>query len=359
MITNRQLLQPEKPQILKKTTQGVYFQQKMKISIAVTSLINNKYVIVEDFYYTGLKILEQLKKELKKNNNNDNFNDQRKFRSLFRDASHKLLLLVEKNQLVVKNSPSIGWLKLLYPKDTDFLISFPEIQGLNSSWQWYQKGIKIDILNLYLHPYFGVYFPTRFDHLQLFQGWLGKYNGNKKNAIEIGIGSGVLSFQMLQNGFNHIFAVDNNINAIIGAELESKRLNYENRLDLRYGDLFEGITCQSDLIVFNPPWIIAKHELKGIDKAIYYDNNLFPRFFEQAKQHLTNNGKLVILFSNFAQVVKSNDKHPILEELENNNHFKKELFLQKEVKSASKKTKRKSFRKSEKVELWVLTKICD
>lgn len=355
MIKNKQLLQPEKPKILDKTTQCICFQQKMDISIAIKALINSQYVIVEDFYYTGLKILENLKKELKNSSNNDKFKEDREFRSIFRNASHKLLLLVENNKLAVQKAPSIGWLKVLYPETTDFLISFPEVQGLNSSWQWYQKGINIDVLKLNLYPYFGVYFPTRFDHLQLFQSWLKKYDGLKQNAIEIGIGSGILSFQMLQNGFRYIFAVDNNKNAIIGADLESKRLGLEDHLDLHYGDLFEGIDFKSELIVFNPPWVIANYELKGIDKAIYYNQTLFPRFFEQAKQHLAKNGKIVMLFSNFAKIVESGDKNPIIEELKNNNRFKKESFLQKEVKSASKKTKRNSFRKNEKVELWVLT----
>ncbi|MEP1488725.1 MAG: hypothetical protein ABJK28_09885 [Algibacter sp.] len=103
--------------------------------------------------------------------------------------------------MTVKKSPFIGWLEKLYPEITDFLLPFPHVQGLNSAWQWYQNGISIPVLRNKIHPYYGTYFPTRFDHLILFDNWLNRYNGPKKSAIEVGIGSGVLSFQMIKHGF--------------------------------------------------------------------------------------------------------------------------------------------------------------
>jgi hypothetical protein len=43
--------------------------------------------------------------------------------------------MVVDSRLEVRKAPEIGWLKILYPINTEFLISFPKIQGLNSSWQ--------------------------------------------------------------------------------------------------------------------------------------------------------------------------------------------------------------------------------
>jgi 16S rRNA G1207 methylase RsmC len=169
------------------------------------------------------------------------------------------------------------------------------------------------------------------------------------------VGSGVLSFQLLQYGFSQVLGTDTNENAIIGATQESERLGFSDRLTLKYGDLFADCDYKAELIVFNPPWLIAKHQLEeGIDKAIYYEADLFPRFFEQAKQYLEKEGKLVIIFSNLAEVVGV-DVHPILNELNNCNRFKQELHMQQSIKPSSKKTKRKNWRKDEKVELWVLT----
>ncbi|MDD2357219.1 MAG: methyltransferase [Thiovulaceae bacterium] len=283
------------------------------------------------------------------------FQGQRNYRSVFREISHRLLLKVKDHKLAVKKSPDIGWLALLYPEISEFYLSFVEVQGLNSSWQWYQKGIEIKPLHVTLHPFYGTYFPTRFDHLELFDQWLKRYEGAKENAIDIGVGSGILSFQLIQNGFENIFATDTNKNAIIGVSQESKRLGYEDKITLKNGDLFENCDLKANLIVFNPPWMKAKHQLEeGIDKAIYYEDNLFARFFEQAQKHLAPNGKIILLFSNLAQVVDEQNSHPIIEELQKNNRFTKVLHLRRGVKTSSKNTKRANSRDTEKVELWVL-----
>jgi methylase of polypeptide subunit release factors len=226
---------------------------------------------------------------------------------------------------------------------------------MNSSWQWYQKGLEVKTLNLTLHPYYGTYFPTRFDHLKLFDKWLKKYDGPKTNAIDMGVGSGVLSFQLIQNGFENITAIDTNKNAIIGVSEESKRLGYEDKMTLIHGDLFENCDVKADVIVFNPPWLRAKHELEeGIDKAMYYEEELFPRFFEQAQKHLAPEGKIVLIFSNLAEVVDEESIHPIIEELQKNKRFRKELHLKRDVRASSRRTKRRDSRDKEKVELWVL-----
>ena len=226
---------------------------------------------------------------------------------------------------------------------------------MNSSWQWYQKGIEVKTLGLYLHPFYGTYFPTRFDHLKLFDKWLKKYEGPKTNAIDIGVGSGVLSFQLIQNGFENIYASDTNKNAIIGVSEESQVLGYEDKITLSHADLFENCDIKADLIVFNPPWLRAKHNLEeGIDKAMYYEEELFPRFFEEAKKHLTPEGKIVLIFSNLAQVVDGESPHPIIEELQKHNRYRKDLHLRREVRASSRRTKRTDSRENEKVELWVL-----
>jgi hypothetical protein len=98
--------------------------------------------------------------------------------------------------LIVKKAPFIGWLEKLYPETSDFLLPFPQILGLNSTWQFYKKGVSIPILRNKMHPYYDTYFPTRFDHWELFDQWLKRYDGPKKTAIDVGIGSGVLSFHL-------------------------------------------------------------------------------------------------------------------------------------------------------------------
>jgi len=350
-------MKPDKPRIITDEIEAISFYRKMDTPAVVERMIAGEYVLVEEFYSNGLQVLSELKRNLQFVYSGKNFKGQREYRTNFREISHRLLLKVENNVLVVRKCPDIGWLKQLYTDETDFYISFPEVQGLNSSWQWYQNGVKIEQLKLTIHPWYGTYFPTRFDHLKLFDTWLKTYKGPRENAMDIGIGSGVLSFQLLENGFQKVFGVDSNKNAIIGLTEECERLGFVEKLNLIHGDLFSEWDFQSDLIVFNPPWLLGRHKLEeGIDKAIYYEKDLFSRFFEQAEKHLAPGGKIVLLFSNLAELVDKDVKHPIQNELDKSDCFIKELFLQKQVKAPSKKTKRTNNRKNEKVELWVISR---
>lgn len=348
-------LHADRPEPILSNMEVFPFDRQMDPQLAIDAIVEGYYVLIVDFYSSGLVLLKALKDHVKKQYPDQSFQGQRDFRSAFYKLSQNILLVVRNQKLAVKKAPEIGWLKILYPEFNEFLLSFPQVQGLNSSWQWYQKGISIPGLGVKIHPWFGTYFPTRFEHLKLFDKWLKRYTGEKKSAIDIGIGSGILSFQLLKIGFKKVFGIDTNPNAIIGLNEHLKKNNQDSKIDLIHGDLFGGIKEKTELIVFNPPWLPASGNIEGLDKAIYYDADLFPRFFREAKKHLKPEGRILLLFSNLAQINNLTEDHPIQTELDKGKRFKKELLLQKEVNPASKKTKRnQNWRASEMVELWVL-----
>ena len=67
-------------------------------------------------------------------------------------------------------------------------------------------------------------------------------------------------------------------------------------------------------------------------------------------------GKLVLIFSNLAQITNVTKDHPIEKELNKGDRFQLEKCYKKSVKAASENTKRdQNWRASEEVELWVLT----
>lgn len=334
------------------------YKKRMDPMDAVDALVDGEYVLIVDYFSSGLSVLNALKAYLKEQYKDQTFQDQRDFRSKFRELSHKLLLLVSNNKLTVRKSPEIGWLKSLYPDMDEFLLPFPQIQGLNSSWQWQEKGIFIPVLGRKIRPFFGTYFPTRFEHLILFDNWLKRYEGEKKSAIDIGIGSGVLSLQMLKHGFKNVFGTDSNPNAIVGIHEELKRSRLDSKVELIHGDLFADSKEESELIVFNPPWLPASHNLEGIDQAIYYDADLFSRFFAESIKHLKPGGRIALLFSNMIEITHPDAEHPIKKELAEGGRYEKDLLLTKNVKAASTKTKRnQNWREEEKVELWILKMI--
>jgi len=352
-LNNEQKAKANRPDAITSNIDVIPFSQGMEMQIAIDALIEGYKVLIVDYYSSGLELLRALKNFIKTEYSDQSFQGQRDFRSAFRELSHGILLKVSNHKLVVKKAPEIGWLNILYPELNEFLLPLTQIQGLNSSWQWYKKGIFVPVLKQKIHPWFGTYFPTRFEHLQLFDSWLRRYKGEKKSAIDIGIGSGVLSFQLVKNGFKKVYGTDSNPNSIIGLKENSDKLH--SKIELIYGDLFANLHVQTELIVFNPPWLPASQNLDEIDKAIYYDSDLFSRFFTEAKKQLQPNGRVVLLFSNLAQITKVADKHPIETELEKNDEFVKELLLQKKVRAASKKTRRdQNWRSEEMVELWVI-----
>ena len=355
MIREIEVNKPEPIASGKKTES---FKRGTDVQLTIEALEAGKSILITEFYNNGLSLLQELQTHLNRKFPNKSFQEQREFRLEYHKLSNLILIEIVDHKLAVKKSPRIGWLEKLYPETSDFLLSFPQIQGLNSAWQWYLNGISIPVLRNKIHPYYGTYFPTRFEHLELFDNWLKRYKGPKKSAIDVGFGSGVLSLQMIKHGFQKVFGTDTNPNAIIGLAEFMGDTKLSRKIELDFGHLFGKWEKQTELIVFNPPWLPKSHDLDRIDEAIYYNENLFPDFFAGAKQRLLPEGKLVLIFSNLAQVTNVTKEHPIEMELAEGGRFQLEKCLKKTVKVASDQTKRDShWRSSEEVELWVLTNI--
>ncbi|MDO6803642.1 50S ribosomal protein L11 methyltransferase [Wenyingzhuangia sp. 1_MG-2023] len=353
MITDIKI---NKPEAIVSEKQLRLFNQASDVKHTIKALEAGKAVLITAFYSNGLLLLKELELHLKKTFPNKSFQEQRAYRSEYHKLSNLILIEIVDHKLIVKKAPAIGWLEKLYAETSGFLLPFVQIQGLNSAWQWYEKGISIPVLRNKLHPYYGTYFPTRFEHLELFDNWLKRYEGTKKSAIDVGVGSGILSFQMVKHGFQKVYGTDTNPNAIVGLEEFMKDTKLSRKIMLDFAPLFGKWEKPTELIVFNPPWLPQSYNLNRIDEAIYYDENLFPDFFEAAKKKLLPEGKIVLLFSNLAQITEVTQEHPIEKELAEGGRFQLEKCLKKGVKTASDKTKRdQHWRASEEVELWVLT----
>ena len=347
-----------KPEAITVTDKLQLFSKGSDIAAILDRLILGEAVLINGFYSDGLLLLKEIHKYLKLKLPNKTFKEQQAYRAAYFKLSNLVLLEVVAHKLIVKKSPSIGWLQKLYPENMHFCLSFPQIQGMNSAWQWYEKGVSIPVLRNKIHPYYGTYFPTRFEHLELFENWLQRYKGAKKSAIDIGIGSGILSLQMVKHKFQQIYATDINPNAIVGMQEFMADTKLSRKIELHHTHLFGDCTLQTELIVFNPPWIPESHDSKSIDQAIYYDANLFPDFFTEAIKRLAPDGRVLLIFSNLAQITNVTTVHPIELELAHGKRFKLEKCFKKKMKEASSKTKRdQHWRAQEEVELWVLSKL--
>lgn len=347
--------QVTRPEPIKVGTESFGFRRGDNVQEAVDALLLGKYILIEGFYSNGLDLLNELRNYLLKKHPGQDFLEQRAYRREYRKLTNQVLIEIDGYELVVKKSPQIGWLEKLYPESHGFLLTFPQVQGLNSAWQWYLNGVVIPVLRNKIHPYYGVYFPTRFEHLQLLDNWLKRYQGAKKSAIDVGIGSGVLSLLLMKHGFQKSFGTDMNPNAIVGLRESMKGTKLALKIELAFGHLFGKWGKQTELIVFNPPWLPASHDLDRLDEAIYYNDKLFSEFFLEAKKRLLPEGRVVLLFSNLGQITDVTKEHPIEKELAKETRFELDRCFKKSVKKASEKTNRNQhWRSTEEVELWVL-----
>ena len=352
MISPQEINKPEPIAVDKKLTP---FNQKIEVFPTIKALEQGKMILINELYGDGLSLLLEIHKYLRKKIRNTTFQEQHDYRTAYRKLSNNIVIEIVSQKITLKKAPSIGWLEEFYPENNHFLLTLPQIQGLNSAWQWYKNGISIPVLRNKIHPYYGTYFPTRFEHLTLFDTWLKHYKGSKKTAIDVGVGCGVLSLQMVQHGFQKVFATDINPNAIAGLTKSMGTTKLSRKIDLNLGNLFGTFEKQTELIVFNPPWLPQPHELGSIDQAIYYTDSLFLDFFTEAKKRLAPDGKLVLIFSNLAQITNVAKQHPIEMELAQGNRYQLEKKYTKSVKPSSSKTKRdQHWRALETVELWVL-----
>ena len=84
----------------------------------------------------------------------------------------------------------------------------------------------------------------------MFDNWLKRYQGPKKSAFDVGVGSGVLSFLMIQHGFQKVFATDINPNAIVGLTEFMGETKLSRKIELDHGNLFGKWEKQTELIVY-------------------------------------------------------------------------------------------------------------
>ncbi len=261
----------------------------------------------------------------------------------------------------LKKGPDNPWLPEFYPGLKEYLIRLSDFLGMNGAWQWYRNGAHYDMLNHPVHPFYGVYFPTRTEHLLLFDNWLKGKEGQFRTAYDIGTGCGVLSFIMNKRRIGNIIATDINPNAVFSVNCDVSRLRQSGtpvHINAEKADLFGDHSASAgDIVVCNPPWIPAAPE-KILDYASYYPPGFFDRLFGEFKQKCSSGTTLVILFSDFANAAGISESHPVREALnENKNYFVPIEYEKSAVKQKS-KGRNKSWinqvREKESIEIFVI-----
>jgi release factor glutamine methyltransferase len=113
--------------------------------------------------------------------------------------------------------------------------------------------------------------------------------------LDMGTGSGVSAILAARAGAE-VVAVDVNPKAVECARQNAQRNEVGDRITFVVGDIFDGVTGQFDLIVFDPPFRWFKpRDLLEMGTA---DENYkgLTRFMAQAKDRLRNGGRILLNF---------------------------------------------------------------
>lgn len=184
------------------------------------------------------------------------------------------------------------------PSDQPTQVPLKALLGLLGAEQWRAKGVAVPGLEGRVHPDYGVFLPTRTEYV----GLVANAPAPKgKRVFDVGTGTGVLSFLLLQRGAAHAVGTDIDARAVACATANARRLGLADRFEAQERSLFpEG---RADLVVANPPWIPEPPKTR-LDRAVFDPDNAFLEgFLAGLPAHLSKGGEGWLLLSNFAELL--------------------------------------------------------
>jgi predicted RNA methylase len=224
------------------------------------------------------------------------FRAERRARELEHETLGRLVVALDRSyRLSLGRAPDASeacrWVWGEAESDTT-VVPFKTLLGILSAAEWRRKGLAVPGLEGRLTPHYGVYVPTRTDYTELLLD-LPQVAG--KRVFDLGTGTGVLSFLLLQAGAHSVLATDCDSRAIACAKENAQRLGYEGRFEAVEADIFP--SGRADLVVTNPPWI-PEPPKNRVDRAVFDADHRFLRgFLEGLPSHLEPGGEALLLLS--------------------------------------------------------------
>lgn len=213
---------------------------------------------------------------------------------------------------------------------TDYFLNVSSFNGANSAYQYEKEGVVVPLLQgKRVYFGYGVWPPTNVHIYRLFAMFLEERRllyADKKTAVDFGCGSGILSF-IVKTRLNvqRLWALDSFSEAVRFTKINSQILNFQDSISSFQADICEespndvlkklrdlhGVPSRVDLVVCNPPWIIAKpmKDETSIENGNYDEKEQFlQRFFEVSSQMIQKskgasgkNGTILLLYSDYSQ----------------------------------------------------------
>lgn len=163
-------------------------------------------------------------------------------------------------------------------------------------WNYLKKSrrpqkYKYQGLEIIIQP--GVFSPKGTRTTELFAEFLLGFDWKGKSVLELGAGSGIISFLLCNKGAN-VTSTDINQEALKGLKQNMGTLGLE--INIIHSNLFENIPQRFDIIVINPPFF--NQNPKNISEEAWFCGEkfeFFSRLFYQFKNRPFNEEMLMIL----------------------------------------------------------------
>lgn len=133
----------------------------------------------------------------------------------------------------------------------------------------------------------------------LLDSYLEERDLDGSKVLDMGTGSGILAVTAAENGAE-VTATDIDPDALQEAREYAREMGVEDSIDFVESDLFENVSGNFDLVVFNPPYLQGENylALEGGEKGI----ELTVEFLEAAEDYLRKDGKAVFIASSRSDV---------------------------------------------------------
>lgn len=199
-----------------------------------------------------------------------------------------------------------------------YVISLRELLGVISAHEWRKKGVPILVKEdkeIRIHPHYGVFSPIRGEYIELvLKAPLPTAIQKHSIALDIGVGTGVLSVILAIREIQRIIGTDQDDRAIACAQENIDRLGLSQQIEIQKAHLFP--MEKAALIVCNPPWLPARPS-SSLEHAIYDpESQMLKGFLEKLNAHLLPGGEGWLILSDLAEHLGLRTREQLLKWIE-------------------------------------------